>query len=426
MSMLRDHNPKKMVPATRWFCCMLCGFLLLAPAPMCSGQTRKTSSYKSAKNVKSSAAEFSSRNESLLARYSAEVETAADKIISGSSSPAARRQALVWKVEAIPIMQTSLLNTDPIAAVLDTWAFLFQMTAFMEQPTLKQTMGNSYPVVAETLRNMEAEMERLIESVAPKANLADLRQRVRGWADAHPIEDSLASRQSADPDVIRKVGQANLGTMASIKALAESMGDLSARLDSYNLYLPKEARWQAELFLLDLQRDPQVSAAVSYLGSLANTAAKIENQRLSAQEFVRQERLQTLDNLQQQRVATITALHAERLGASADLHAERLGATADLHAERLGATADLRRERETVLSALRDDETAIMNDIKVTSEQDIKILGTEGHELINQIFWRAVELMLLTLALSSLVWILLRRFSARRPDRAERRFQRVA
>jgi hypothetical protein len=203
--------------------------------------------------------------------------------------------------------------------------------------------------------------------------------------------------------------------MASIKALAESMGDLSARLDSYNLYLPKEARWQAELFLLDLQRDPQVSAAVSYLGSLANTAAKIENQRLSAQEFVRQERLQTLDNLQQQRVATITALHAERLGASADLHAERLG-----------ATADLRRERETVLSALRDDETAIMNDIKVTSEQDIKILGTEGHELINQIFWRAVELMLLTLALSSLVWILLRRFSARRPDRAERRFQRVA
>jgi hypothetical protein len=277
---------------------------------------------------------------------------------------------------------------------------------------------------------MEAEMERLIESVAPKANLADLRQRVRGWADAHPIEDSLASRQSADPDVIRKVGQANLGTMASIKALAESMGDLSARLDSYNLYLPKEARWQAELFVLDLQRnlqrDPQVSAALSYLGSLANTAAKIENQRLSAQEFVRQERLQTLDNLQQQRVATIAALHAERLGASADLHAERLGVTADLHAERLGATADLRRERETVLSALRDDEAAIMNDIKVTSEQDIKILGTEGHELINQIFLRAVELMLLTLALSSLVWILLRRFSARRPDRAERRFQRVA
>jgi hypothetical protein len=149
---------------------------------------------------------------------------------------------------------------------------------------------------------------------------------------------------------------------------------------------------------------------------LANTASKIENQRLSTQEFVRQERPQTLDNLQQQRVATIAALHAERLGA-----------TADLHAERLGATADLRRERETVLSALRDEEAAIMNGIKVTSQQDIKTLGTEGHQLIDQVFLRAVELMLLTLALSSLVaWILLRRFFASRPDRAERRFQRAA
>jgi hypothetical protein len=416
MAMLRDQHPKKMMPATYWFCCMFCGFLLLVPGRMCNGQTKKTASYKSAKNVKSSAAELSSRNQSLLARYSAEVETAADKIISGSSSPSARRQALVWKAEAIPLMQTSLLNTDPIAAVLDTWAFLFQMTAFMEQPTLQQIMGSSYPVVAETLRNMEGEMERLVESAAPKANLADLRQRVRGWAEAHPIEDSLASRQSADPDVIRKVGQTNLGTIASIKELAESMGDLSARLDSYNLYLPKEARWQAELFVADLERDPQVSAALSYLGALASSAAKIDNERLSTQDFVRQERLETLDNLQQQRIATIAALHAERLGA-----------TADLHAERLGATADLRKERQTLLSALRDDEAAVMNDVKATSEQDIKTLGTKAHDLIDQLFLRAVELMLLTLVLSSLVaWILLRRFSARPPDRAERRFQRAA
>jgi hypothetical protein len=416
MAMLRDHHPKKMMRATRWLCCTLCGFLLLAPGRMYSVQTKKTSSYKSAKNVKSSAAELSSRNQSLLARYSAEVEAAADKIISTSPSPDARRQALVWKSEAIPLMQTSLLNTDPIAAVLDTWAFLFQMTAFMEQSRLKQTMGNSYPVVAETLRNMEAEMDRLVQSAAPKANLADVRQRVRGWAEAHPIEGSLASRQSADPDVIRKIGQTNLGTMASIKELAESMGDLSARLDSYNLYLPKEARWQAELFVADLERDPEVSAALSYLGSLANTAAKINSERLSTQDFLRKERLETLDNLQQQRIATIAALHAERIGA-----------TADLHAERIGATADLRRERQTLLSALRDDEAAAMNDIKATSDQDIKTLGSKGHDLIDQLFLRAVELMLLTLVLSSLVaWILLRRFSARSPDRAERRFQRAA
>ncbi len=43
----------------------------------------------------------------------------------------------------------------------------------------------------------------------------------------------------------------------SIKTLAEGMGDFTARLDSYNVYLPKQARWQAELLLTDFTHDPQ-------------------------------------------------------------------------------------------------------------------------------------------------------------------------
>jgi hypothetical protein len=110
--------------ASHWFSCMLCGSMLLAPGGIRGDNSKKTRKYTP--NVKSSASEISSRNQSLLAVYSAEIETAADKIILGSPSPAARRQALVWKAEAIPVMQTSLLNSDPIAAVLDTWAFVFR------------------------------------------------------------------------------------------------------------------------------------------------------------------------------------------------------------------------------------------------------------------------------------------------------------
>jgi hypothetical protein len=381
--------------------------MLLAPEGAHGDNDKKTRKYTP--NVKSSASELSSRNLSLLALYSAEIETAADKIISSSPSPDARRQALVWKAEAIPVMQTSLLNSDPIAAVLDTWAFVFQMTAFTERPEWKNTMGAFYPVVSGALGNMNIQMERLVQSAAPKANIAAVRERVRSWAEANPIQDSLASRQSADPDVIKKVGETNFGTMASIRKLAESMGDLSARLDTYNLYLPKQARWQSELFLEDLKRDTQVNSALSDIRTVSNTAAKLDSERLSVQQFVHQERLQTLDALQRQRIATL-----------ADLHAERIGTIADLHAERLGATADLRRERKAVLNALRDHEVAVMNDVKATSQQDIQTLGARGHDLINQLFLRAVELMLLTLVSCSLVaWILLRWFVKRRPERAE-------
>jgi hypothetical protein len=394
---------------------------MLASGCLYAGDTKKNSSYKAAKNVKLSAAELSARNQSLLAVYSAEIETAADRIISGSPSHAARKQALVWKAEAIPVMQTSLLNTDPIAAALDTWAFIFQMKAFMQQPALKETMAEFNSVVDETLKNMEAQMERLVQTAAPNANLADVRQKVRSWADEHPIQDSLASRQSADADVIKRVGQINIGTLGAVKELADSMGDLSARLNSYNLYVPKQARWQAELFLEDLKSDPQVNSALSDAGELAKAAASVDSQRQSMQAFVHQERVQTLEALQQQRIGILAGAHAERLGAFADLHKERIGAAADLH-----------REQQAVLSGLRDHEVAVVNDVKAASEQELQTLGVKSQELIDRLFIRAVELMLLTLVSFALVaWILLRWFLQRqspiRPsDLSERTFHRAA
>jgi hypothetical protein len=423
----KDYHTKKPTEAGRQrLSCVLFGLMLLVLG-CASGSTKKTSSIKSAKNVQASVAELSSRNQSLLGLYSAEIEAGADRIILESHSPDARRQALVWKAEAIPVLQTTLLNTDPVAAVVDTWAFLFQMKTYMERPSVKQGFGEFDFVVAETLKNMDAEMERLIQVAAPSANVADLRQRVGAWAEAHPIQAGLTGRQSADPDMIRKVGESDLGAMASLKALGESLGDLTARLDSYNVYLPKQARWQAELLLRDIARDPQVDAAMSNLVVLSNALAKtsssmermpevigqvredvrsdVESQRLAAQAFLRDERLQTLDAVRQERIATIAAMHNERLA----------------------ATTDFRGERQAVLGALHNEETAVANDINATSEKALKELDSRGRSLIDHFFLRALELVLLTLLLCSLVaWILLRRFIPKRPNRGERLYDRAA
>jgi hypothetical protein len=308
-------------------------------------------------------------------------------------------------------MQTSLLNTDPVAAVLDTWAFIFQMTAYMERPALKQKFGESYPVVAETLRNMEAEMEQLVRVGAPTANVADLRQRVSAWAEAHPIQASLVGRQSVDPDVIRKAGQSDLGMTTSIKTLAEGLGDFTARLDSYNVYLPKQARWQAELLLTDFTHDPQISAALSNLAVLSDSAAKasvkidqmpelvdqtrvafkadVDSERLSAQAFLREELLKTLYALRQERIATIDAMHGERIA----------------------TTAEIREERRAAMEVLRNQEIAMMKEFEEISKRAIQDLDTRERGLINFFFLRALELMLLTLVLCCLLgWVLMRRF----------------
>jgi len=420
----RNYHPNTPVGAAcRQLSCVLFG-LMLTVLGCLSGPTKKNASIQSAKNVQSSMAELSSRNQSLLGYYSAEIEAAADRIILESKSPNARRQALVWKADAIPALQKTLLNTDPVGAVLDTWAFLFQMKAYMERPTVKQGFGESYFVVAETLRNMDAEMERLIVVAAPSANIADLRQRVGAWAEAHPIQAGLAGRQSADPDVIRKAEEADMGSMASLKSLAESLGDLTARLDAYNAYLPKQARWQAELLLGDIARDPQVDAVKSNVVVLSNELAKtsgslehmpetmekareairsdVEGQRLATQAFVREERLETLDAVRQERLATVAAVIAA------------------MDNERLAATADLRGERQVVLNDVHNQEAAVLSDIDAEREKTIKEFDSGGRRLIDHFFVRALELVLLTLGLCFVVsWILLRRFMPGRLGRGD-------
>lgn len=412
--MLSSHRTKLLsyVALTR-LCLPLLGIVLFL-AGCISRTTTKTSSINRFATVKVSAAELGSRNQSLLALYSSEIEGAADTIIGESRSPVTRREALVWKAEAIPVLQTSLLKTDPVAAVVDTWAFVFQMKAYMEQPMMADRFGLFLPVVSDTLKRMDFEMEQLVTTAAPTANIPDLRQKLGDWATRHPIGTGLTGRRSADTDLMKNAGQGDLGALASLSALQEGLGDITARLDSYNAYLPKQARWQAELLIGDLTHDPQLSSAASNFVVLTNALEKtsnnldrvpemasaardvvladVDNQRLSAQAFLTQERLEVIEALAQQRIAAI----------------------ADLRGERLAATADLRGERQIVLDGIHAEEMAAMKDMHILSQQTLNDLDKKSRQLLAYFFWRALALVLLTLLLSFFVaWILLRRFTSR-------------
>jgi hypothetical protein len=377
--------------------------------------------------VKVSAAEFSARNQSLLGRYSAQIETAADKIIQESPSAVTRRQALLWKADAIPVLQASLLNTDPVVAVVDSWAFLFQMKGYMEQPAVKQRLGEFQPSVIETINKMKVEMEQLIQAAAPSANLAGGRQKVASWADAHPIESRLSGRESADTELIR-AEQSAMGAVAAVRAIEESIGDLTARLDSYNAYLPKQARWQAQLLLSDVALDPQVGKAMSNLGTVSTALEKTSSSVEHMPELVGQTRAAVLADVNGQRLATQAFLREERLATLDALNRERIATIADMRNERLAATADLRGERQIVLDALHNEQVGVMKSVETISDKEFKDFDARARGLIDHFFLRALELFLLMFILSSLaVWILLRRRLTALPgQRGESRYDRAA
>jgi hypothetical protein len=388
--------------------------LLLLSLGCASRSTRKTSSIRRAKNVNISAAELSSRNQSLLAVYSSQIEVAADQIIAASTSPLTRRVALLWKSEAIPVLQTSLLNTDPVIAIVDTWTFIFQMSAYMEQPAVKDGLDPFSQVPREALRKMESEMEQLVRSAAPAADIEDIRRRVRTWASAHPIQAGLSGRKSADSDLIRSTYQDNLGALSSLRALQEGLGDIAVRLEAYNSYLPKQARWQAELLANDLSRDPALGMAASNFAILARAVQQSASNLDRVPQMAGKARQLAIADVDQQRLAAQSFLVGERERLVDDMTQQRIDAIADLRGERLAATADLRAERQIVLDAVHAEEVGAMSDLHEVSQQTLNDFDRRSRRLADHIFWRALELVLLTLALLFIgAWILLQRFGSR-------------
>jgi hypothetical protein len=394
-----------------WLFVLVLTLLSLGCAPR---STRKTSTIRRAKNINISAAELSSRNQSLLAVYSSQIEVSADQIIVASTSPSTRRVALLWKTEAIPVLQTSLLNTDPVVAVVDTWTFIFQMSAYMEQPAVKDGLGPFSQVPPETLRNMDSEMEQLVRSAAPSADIEDIRRRVRTWASAHPIQAGLSGRKYADSDLIRSTYEDDLGALSSLKALQEGLGDITARLDAYNSYLPKQARWQAELLANDFSRDPALGTAVSNFGTLVNAVQQSASTLDRIPQMAGNARQVAIADVDQQRLAAQSFLSGERERIADEMNQQRIDVIADLRGERLAATADLRAERQIVLDAVHTEEAGAMSDLHEFSQQTLNDFDRRSRRLADHLFWRAIELVLVTLSLSFTgAWILLQRFSSR-------------
>lgn len=392
----------------RWLQLLLLGACACLAA--CVPQTQGTRSIQQAPRVEASAEELAARNRSLLAVYSSELEQAADRILLAAADDSARRQALEWKAEAIPTLQATLLNRDPLAATMDAWGYLVQMQTYLRQPAVAHAFGGSEPVASAALQHMVEQMEQLVLRAAPTANLADLRRRVRGWADAHPLQGNWGGRESVDAEFIKLVGQGDVGALASLRALQEGLGDVTARLDAYNAYLPKQARWQAELLVGDLGRDPQfrstaaslikasqaldqVSATLAQVPQLAGQAgaevnATVDAQRQAAQAFFREERLETQAFLAQQREA----------------------AQAGVQEERLAATADLRGGRQAVLAAVAQNLATALVAARAISQETVRDAATRARGLIDYVFWRALELVVVILLLGWLgTWWLLRR-----------------
>jgi hypothetical protein len=102
------------------------------------------------------------------------------------------------------------------------------------------------------------------------------------------------------------------------------------------------------------------------------------------------------------------------------LQQERIATLIAMDGERLAATADFRKERQAALETLRGQEIAVMKEFEAFSAKTTQDLDAKGRGLIDYLFLRALELMLLMMVLYAVVaWVLLRPFRRHSGARAD-------
>jgi hypothetical protein len=363
------------VAARRWFVAVAAATLLAGLSPGCATTQPKSALYEKVGHGDLTLGALRIIMRDCARRFPAVLEQAATALGEGATTAQQRRGIIEFKANGVPLVQSVLLQPDPVEALLDGWALLYQLRDFLAHGAVNPAR------LTDTVRTVEGladELARLWAQLTGRPDVSPTRARVEAWAAAHPLRGSLLARDSTAPLLASLRGEGGVSMLNAAGTALENLQDAIARVDLYALSLPRQARWHAEATIEDLAASPGVERV---------------------------------------------ALALDRAIALAEPLSELAGETSAIIArERAAVMADIDRERAALEGFLRDERRAAV--AALASERDAALRQADGmaHALVDRVFERLQEVLLrvaavtlvLLLAAALAGWFLLSR-ARRRP-----------
>jgi hypothetical protein len=301
------------------------------------------------------------RMRGLVGPMCGEIEQAADRIVANTTNRTVQRAALEWKIEAVPAMRGALFQPDPLTALTDTWALCIQMADYFETGPGKTALADSSPTAVATCRRLEENLAQVAATVTVSGDVSKTRTAVRQWAVDHPIQHSIAGRESTLSRVLDRDAAGSLSTGEVVAEITTSVDDLSRRLEIYSDQLVRQAHWEADLLKWEILNDVPLDQALPLAERAVRTAEQaaatmdrlapaVERAVVVAEntpKVIASEREVAIKALQVELARTIAFAQDERTAALAYLTQERIAALKTLEErlaiERKTLTLDLDR-----------------------------------------------------------------------------------
>jgi len=128
---------------------------------------RQTQVMQRSGKVSVSAAELRARVNDLADRFMGRLEEAADRIAADSPDRNVDRQALAFKIDAVPSVYTAAYRVDPLAAAMDVWALAFQLRRYVDAGPGGKIFGAQQPLAKDMAGDLLASAPRTTNGPEP-------------------------------------------------------------------------------------------------------------------------------------------------------------------------------------------------------------------------------------------------------------------
>ncbi len=311
------------------------------------------------------------------------VEIAADSIIMATQDPVVRRNALAWKANAIPALQTATHHPDPLVSFVDGWTLMVMMQEYFDTGRGRELFGKQQSIAVDAMRNavqrVEANVRRVLEGTGEYQPFYDF---VHEWAADNPLGNDLFLHRSVAVAAADILGEQRMGGLSSLGTMEELALDAQTMARSYLAYTFKTVLWQTELMIESMMDTTLITPLLDSVDRMAVVSAATRLLE-STPDMIASERALILAETERMLEASLDRTFLMVSGERATIMAE--------------VEEMIAREREIIFEELRAASPEILGQVR---EEAISIVD---HALLRLAIGISVLLVLLGLG-----WMILR------------------
>lgn len=361
--------------------------------------------------------------------FSALVEHGADQIAASTDDSTIRRNALLWKVNAIPAMRVACFRPDPLSACLDAWTLARQMDDFFTTGAGAAVFGDQQAIAVNVSHELAVRIRDIGSSVARSpAEMRTIEQDwIDPWVEANRI-DNLHFLRESSIDRFAELAFVQGGTWEQFASIEEQAIRLMVQTRIYLAELPKMARWQAELFREEALDDERIHAALhglQRLGDIAEAAnrattfadqlpalvqaqrealeAFVQAQREAIEELFARERSAIFAQLADERVAVFEGIDRQRDLLIAALDEQRIDTHKRLSDERAMMTAAFTSELTRAMEAITAERIATVQRVNEIAVAALAQSEQELERVVDHLIWRVIQVAIAAIVVTPII-----------------------